>query len=198
MAMIRLRKSKVERITKETVVKVELKIDGKGKNSVETTIPFLDHLISTIAKHSMMDLKLIAKSKDKIVHHIAEDVALTLANAMDKALGNREKIFRFGYAIVPMDDALAFAAVDLVKRQYYTLDLKLSRMNIEGMSKEDLEHFFRSLAQNMNACTHIVVQYGSNDHHKVEAATKALAVALRIASSVDRKGRGVPSTKGAM
>ena len=196
--MNRLRKSRVERTTKETVVKVELNIDGKGKTSVETTIPFLDHLVSTIAKHSMMDLKIVAKSKDKIVHHIAEDVAITLANAMDKALGKRENIFRFGHAIVPMDDALAFAAVDLVKRQYYTVDLKLSRMNIEGMSKEDLEHFFRSLAQNMNACTHIVVQYGSNDHHKVEAATKALAVALRMASSVDRKGRGVPSTKGAM
>ncbi len=196
--MNRLRKSRVERTTKETTVRVELNIDGKGKTSVETTIPFLDHLVSTIAKHSMMDLKIVAKSKDKIVHHIAEDVAITLANAMDKALGNREKIFRFGHAIVPMDDALAFAAVDLVKRQYYTVDLKLNRMNIEGMSKEDLEHFFRSLAQNMNACTHIVVQYGSNDHHKVEAATKALAVALRMASSVDRKGRGVPSTKGAM
>lgn len=196
--MNRLRKSRVERTTKETAVRVELNIDGKGKTSVETTIPFLDHLVSTIAKHSMMDLKIVAKSKDKIVHHIAEDVAITLADAMDKALGNREKIFRFGHAIVPMDDALAFAAVDLVKRQYYTVDLKLNRMNIEGMSKEDLEHFFRSLAQNMNACTHIVVQYGSNDHHKVEAATKALAVALRMASSVDRKGRGVPSTKGAM
>ena len=196
--MSRLRKSRVERATKETVVKVELNIDGKGKTSVETTIPFLDHLVSTIAKHSMMDLKIVAKSKDKIVHHIAEDVAITLANAMDKALGNREKIFRFGHAIVPMDDALAFAAVDLVKRQYHTVDLKLNRMNIEGMSKEDLEHFFHSLAQNMNACTHIVVQYGSNDHHKVEAATKALAVALRMASSVDRKGRGIPSTKGAM
>lgn len=196
--MNRLRKSRAERTTKETTVRVELNIDGKGKTSVETTIPFLDHLVSTIAKHSMMDLKIVAKSKDKIVHHIAEDVAITLANAMDKALGNREKIFRFGHAIVPMDDALAFAAVDLVKRQYYTVDLKLNRMNIEGMSKEDLEHFFRSLAQNMNACTHIVVQYGSNDHHKVEAATKALAVALRMASSLDRKGRGVPSTKGAM
>ena len=106
--MNRLRKTRVERTTKETAVRVELNIDGKGKTSVETTIPFLDHLVSTIAKHSMMDLKIVAKSKDKIVHHIAEDVAITLANAMDKALGNREKIFRFGHAIVPMDDALAF------------------------------------------------------------------------------------------
>lgn len=196
--MIRLRKAKVERTTKETSVKVELNIDGKGNTSIETTIPFLDHLTTTIAKHAMMDLKISAKSKDRIVHHIAEDVAITLANALDKALGNRAKIYRFGYSIVPMDDSLAYAAIDLVKRQYYAVDLKLSRMNIEGMSKEDLEHFFRSLVQNINACIHLNVQYGVNDHHKVEAAIKALAIALRQAASIDKKGRGVPSTKGSM
>lgn len=196
--MKRLRKSKVERQTKETSVRVELNIDGKGNTSVETTIPFLDHLASTIGKHAMMDLKIVAKSKDKIVHHIAEDVAITFANALDKALGNRAKIYRFGHAIVPMDDSLAYAAIDLVKRQYYAIDLKLNRMNIEGMSKEDLEHFFRSFAQNVNACIHLNVQYGENDHHKVEAATKALAVALREAVTIDKKGRGIPSTKGSM
>ena len=196
--MKRLRKSKVERQTKETSVRVELNIDGKGNTSVETTIPFLDHLAGTIGKHAMMDLKIVAKSKDKIVHHIAEDVAITFANALDKALGNRTKIYRFGHAIVPMDDSLAYAAIDLVKRQYYAIDLKLSRMNIEGMSKEDLEHFFRSFAQNVNACIHLNVQYGENDHHKVEAATKALAVALREAVTIDKMGRGMPSTKGSM
>lgn len=196
--MKRLRKSKVERQTKETSVRVELNIDGKGNTSVETTIPFLDHLAGTIGKHAMMDLKIVAKSKDKIAHHIAEDVAITFANALDKALGNRAKIYRFGHAIVPMDDSLAYAAIDLVKRQYYAIDLKLSRMNIEGMSKEDLEHFFRSFAQNVNACIHLNVQYGENDHHKVEAATKALAVALREAVTIDKKGRGIPSTKGSM
>jgi imidazoleglycerol-phosphate dehydratase len=97
-----------------------------------------------------------------------------------------------------MDDSLAYAAIDLIKRQYFTVDLKLSRMNIEGMSKEDLEHFFRSLVQNINACIHVNVQYGENDHHKVEAATKAFAVALREAASIDKKGRGIPSTKGSM
>jgi len=196
--MNRLRKAKIERTTKETSVRVELNIDGRGNTSVETTIPFLDHLVSAIGKHAMIDLKIISKSKDRIVHHIAEDVAITLANALDKALGNRAKIFRFGHAIVPMDDSLAIAAIDMVKRQYHSIDLKLSRMNIEGMSKEDLEHFFRSFAQNINACVHVNVQYGENDHHKVEAAIKALAVALRKAVEVDKKGRGVPSTKGSM
>ncbi len=193
-----LRKSKVERATKETSVRVELNIDGDGKTSIDTTIPFLDHLITSVAQHAMMNLKIVAKSKDRIVHHVAEDVAITFANAVDKALGKREKILRFGYAIVPMDEALAIAAIDLVRREYHNIDLKLGRMNIEGMPKEDLEHFFLSFAQNINGCTHIVVQYGSSDHHKVEAATKALALALRQATSMDKKGRGVPSTKGAM
>lgn len=196
--MNRLRKARVERATKETSVRIELNIDGRGNTSIETTIPFLDHLTGTIAKHAMMDLKITAKSKDRIVHHIAEDVGITLANALDKALGDRARIHRFGHAIVPMDDSLAYAAIDLIKRQYFTVDLKLSRMNIEGMSKEDLEHFFRSLVQNVNACIHVNVQYGENDHHKVEAATKAFAVALREAASIDKKGRGIPSTKGSM
>ncbi len=196
--MNRLRSAKVERTTKETSVKVVLNIDGKGDTSIETTIPFLDHLVGTIAKHAMMDLKIVAKSRDRIVHHIAEDVAITFAKALDKALGDRSRIYRFGHALVPMDDSLAYAAIDFVKREYYAIDLKLSRMNIEGMSKEDLEHFFRSFVQNVNACIHINVQYGESDHHKVEAATKALAVALREAASIDKKGRGIPSTKGSM
>ncbi|MFQ5941581.1 MAG: imidazoleglycerol-phosphate dehydratase [Nitrososphaerales archaeon] len=193
-----LRKAIVERTTKETSVKVELNIDGKGNSSIETSIPFLDHLTGTIAKHAMMDLKIVTKSKDRIVHHITEDVAITFAKAVDKALRDRVNLYRFGHAIVPMDDSLAYAAVDLIKRQYSEIDLKLRRMHIEGMSKEDLEHFFHSFSQNLNACVHINVQYGKNDHHKVEAATKALAVSLREATSIDRKGRGIPSTKGSM
>jgi imidazoleglycerol-phosphate dehydratase len=97
-----------------------------------------------------------------------------------------------------MDEAIAYAAVDLVKRQYHVVDLKLSRSQIEGVSREDLEHFIKSLAQNLNACTHMNVHYGENDHHKVEAAVKAFAVALRMAARIDNQQRGVPSTKGAM
>ena len=193
-----MRRSKLERTTKETSVQVELNIDGKGNSSIETTIPFLDHLVGSIARHAMMNLKIVAISKDRIIHHIAEDVAITFARAIDKALGDRSRVHRFGHAIVPMDDSLAYAAIDLIKRDYYLIDLKLSRMNIEGMSKEDLEHFFRTFVQNINACIHINVQYGESDHHKVEAAIKALAVALREATNIDKKGRFIPSTKGSM
>ena len=192
------RSATVKRRTKETSVSVRINIDGTGVTSVKTGLPFIDHLVTSIGRHSMIDVSLNAKSIDGIVHHLAEDVAISLALAIDKALGDRSRILRFGYAIVPMDESLAYAAVDLVKRQYTVVDLKLTRGEIEGVPREDLEHFAKSLAQNLNACIHLNVQYGENDHHKVEAAIKAFAIAMRMAASVDPKQRGIPSTKGAM
>ena len=192
------RKARVERVTKETEVIVEVNIDGEGQTEVKTGLPFIDHLITAIGKHSMMDINLNGKSNDEIVHHLAEDVAIALAQTIDKALGDRARIVRFGNAMVPMDEALAYVAIDLVKRQYHKIDIKLERASIEGIPREDLEHFCRSLLQGLNACTHMVVEYGDNDHHKVEAALKAFALALRMAASIDGKRKGVPSTKGAM
>jgi imidazoleglycerol-phosphate dehydratase len=192
------RRSKIERVTKETSVSVEVNIDGSGKTRVKTGLPFIDHLITAIGKHAMVDITLSGKSSDGIVHHLAEDVAIALAQAIDKALGDRAGVKRFGYALVPMDEAAAYVTIDLVKRQYQNVVLKLSRDSIEGVPREDLEHFCRSLAQNMNACTHMVVHYGDNDHHKVEAAIKAFAVALRMAIEKDSRRKGIPSTKGAM
>lgn len=192
------RKSTIKRTTKETNVSVSVNLDGSGKTSVKTGINFLDHLIVALGKHSMMDLKVDAKSNDNIEHHLIEDTAITIGNAIDKALGNRSGITRFSYASVPMDESLGEASVDLVKRPYYKLILSIKRTKIEDMSKEDLEHFFQSLLQNMNSCIHLTVKYGDNDHHKVESAIKSLAVALRIAASKDSKQKGIPSTKGKM
>jgi imidazoleglycerol-phosphate dehydratase len=192
------RKARIERVTKETAVNVSVNLDGTGKTHVKTRLSFIDHLITSIGKHAMIDITLNGESKDDIVHHLAEDVAIALAQSIDKALGDRTKITRFGYALIPMDEALAYVSIDLVKRQFYNVQLKLTRDSIEGIPREDLEHFTRSLVQNLNACTHMVVDYGENDHHKVEAALKAFAVALRMASNVDSKRKGVPSTKGAM
>lgn len=191
------RSAKMERITKETSVIVEVNIGGTGKTIVKTTLPFIDHLITAIGKHSMIDIVLTAKSNDGIVHHLVEDVSIALSQTIDKALSDRAKITRFGYAIVPMDESLAYVSVDLVKRQFYNIQLKLTR-DVEGIPREDLEHFLRSLAQNLNACIHIIVKYGVNDHHKIESAIKAFAVALRMAISIDNQMEGVPSTKGAM
>jgi imidazoleglycerol-phosphate dehydratase len=193
------RKARIVRETKETSVTVEVNIDGSGVTKVKTGLPFIDHLITSIGKHAMIDIILTGKSNDGIVHHLTEDIGIALSQAIDKALGDREKIARFGSATVPMDEALAYVAIDLVKRQYQKVELKLERAEIEGIPKEDLEHFVRSLLQNLDACTHVIVQYGENDHHhKVEAALKALALALRISASIDAKRKGVPSTKGAM
>ncbi len=190
--------SKTKRATKETDVVVSVNLDGSGKVVVNTGINFLDHLITSFGKHSMLDLQVKAKSKDKIEHHLIEDTAITIGSAIDKALGNRSGITRFSYASVPMDESLAEASVDLVKRPFSKSTLQIERKTIEDMSKEDIEHFFQSLLQNLNSCIHITVKYGENDHHKIEAAIKSLAVAFRIASSKDKKQKGVPSTKGAM
>jgi imidazoleglycerol-phosphate dehydratase len=192
------RTSKIKRTTKETDVSVNVNLDGQGKISVSTGINFLDHLITAFGKHSMLDMQVKSKSVDKIEHHLIEDTAITIGSAIDKALGNRSGISRFSYASVPMDESLAEASIDLVKRPYSKISLSLKRNKIEGMSKEDIEHFVQSLVQNLNSCIHLTVKYGDNDHHKIEAALKSLAVAFRIASSNDKKQKGIPSTKGAM
>jgi len=193
-----IRQTKIKRETKETSVSVSLNIDGSGKTSVNTGISFLDHLITSFGKHSMLDLTVQAKSKDKIEHHLIEDTAIAIGSSLDKALGSRTGITRFSYASVPMDESLADASLDLIKRPYSKITLLIKRNSIEGISKEDIEHFFKSLTQNLNACIHVTVKYGDNDHHKIEAAIKSLAVAFRNASLTDKKQKGIPSTKGAM
>jgi imidazoleglycerol-phosphate dehydratase len=195
---MKLRKSIIKRQTKETNISVSVNLDGIGKTVISTGINFLDHLIVSFGKHSMMDLKVTAKSNDKIVHHLIEDTAITIGMAIDKALDDRRGITRFSYASVPMDESLAEASIDLVKRPFSELTLLLEGNKIEDISKEDLEHFFTSLLQNLNSCIHLTVKYGSNDHHKAEAAIKSLAVAFRNAISMDKKQKGIPSTKGSM
>lgn len=192
------RKASINRNTKETSVQVSVNIDGFGKTNIKTGINFLDHLIVSFGKHGMMDLKINAKSNDGIEHHLIEDTAISLGQAIDKALGSRVGITRFSYASVPMDESLAEASIDLIKRPFWKSTLLIKRSKIEDVSKEDLEHFFQSLLQNLNSCIHLTVKYGDNDHHKVEAAIKSLAVAFRNASTKDKKQKGIPSTKGSM
>ena len=193
-----IRKAIIKRETKETSVSVSLNLDGSGKTSVDTGISFLDHLITSFGKHAMLDLAVKAKSKDKIEHHLIEDTAIAIGSSIDKALGSRTGITRFSYASVPMDESLAEVSLDLVKRPYSKITLLVKRNNIEGISKEDIQHFFQSLTKNLNSCVHVTVKYGDNDHHKIESAIKSLAVAVRNASLKDKKQKGIPSTKGAM
>jgi imidazoleglycerol-phosphate dehydratase len=146
----------------------------------------------------MMDITLAAKSDDGIMHHLVEDISIAFSQTIDKALFDRSQITRFGYAMIPMDEAMAYASIDLVKRQFCNIQLKLTRDVIEGIPREDLEHFVSSIAQHLNACTHMIIEYGDNDHHKIESAMKAFAISLRMAASIDKKRKEVPSTKGAM
>ncbi|MDB4856950.1 imidazoleglycerol-phosphate dehydratase [Nitrosopumilus sp.] len=192
------RKATINRSTKETTISVSVNIDGTGNTNIKTGINFIDHLITSFGKHGMMDLKVNAKSNDGIEHHLIEDTAITIGQAIDKALSSRRGITRFSYASVPMDESLAEASIDLIKRPFSKLTLSIKRSKIENVSKEDLEHFFQSLLQNLNSCIHLTVKYGDNDHHKVESAIKSLAVGFRTASSYDKKQKGIPSTKGSM
>jgi imidazoleglycerol-phosphate dehydratase len=189
-----MRTDEVYRKTRETEVTIKVNLDGEGKIEVETGVSFFDHLITSFATHSLIDLT--AKVKGDLKHHAIEDLAIGLGEALNKALANREGITRFGYAAIPMDDSLASAAIDLVKRPYAVIDLKLRGKKIEDMATEDIVHFFETLATSLSANIHVWVQYGGNDHHKAEAAIKALALAFKQAIALDPRRKGIPSSKG--
>jgi imidazoleglycerol-phosphate dehydratase len=189
-----MRTEEVYRKTRETEVTVKVNLDGEGKADVNTGMQFLDHMVSSFATHSLIDVT--AKVTGDLKHHEIEDLAICLGEAINKALGKREGLTRFGYAAAPMDCSLAFAAVDLVKRPYFKIDLKLRGKKVEDVATEDIVHFFESFATSLASNVHVFTQYGSNDHHKAEAAIKALALSLRQAAAMDPRRKGVPSSKG--
>lgn len=190
-----MRKVSVKRKTKEVDITVELNVDGKGNAQIQTGIKFLDHMLLTLAKHGLFDLNV--KASGDLTHHISEDVALVIGEALRKAVDTGKGIKRFGCACVPMDESLARASVDLGGRPYIVRNLRLLQQQIEDLKTEDIEHFFDSLVQASKSNIHVTVLYGSNEHHKVEAAFKALALALRSALTVEpRIGDQIPSAKG--
>jgi imidazoleglycerol-phosphate dehydratase len=189
-----MRIGKFKRKSKETSVTVSVNIDGKGKTMINTGVNYLNHILVSLGTHSMIDINISAKGD--LVHHIVEDVAICLGEALKKALGNRQGITRFGHAIVPMDDALAYASIDLVKRSFTVVNLKIEKEGIEDMPREDIYHFIHSLSSSIETNIHLFIEYGENDHHKVEAAFKALALSLRQSISFDSKRKGIPSSKG--
>jgi len=192
-----MRSAQLERKTKETSVQVSVSLDGMGAFETETGIRFLDHMIQSLSTHSLVDIEV--KASGDLQHHIVEDVALTLGSALNKALGDRKGIRRFGYAIVPMDDALALSAVDLVRRPYSSIQFMLERPTIEDTPREDLEHFLPSLSTTLEATIHVKVLDGRNDHHKIEAGVKSFALALRDAIAPDpRRSQQLPTSKGMM
>lgn len=190
----------VERTTRETTVTAELTLDAAGDSSVSTGLGFLDHMLSALAMHARFDLVLRAAGDTNVDdHHTVEDVALTLGQALDRALGDRRGITRFGSAYAPLDEALARVVVDLSGRASASVNLDFRRESIGGVATENLTHFFVSLANAARAAIHVDLIRGENDHHKAEAAFKALALALRSAVAIDpAASSNIPSTKGSL
>jgi len=183
------------RMTTEVQIRARVCLEGPGEFTGSTGSAFMDHMIRTLAKHSSLRIELEAVGDLK--HHIIEDTALVLGEAVHAALGDKKGIKRFGHAYVPMDDALARAVIDLGGRTYSRISLKTKGDSIEDTKVEDILHFLESFASSLRCNLHIKVLYGSNDHHKVEAAVKALAVALREAVSLTGRA-DIPSAKGAI
>jgi len=189
-----MRTAEISRKTEETDIQVKMNLDGSGLAEVNTGLAFLNHMLDSLATHSLIDIT--AKATGDLTHHTIEDVAICLGEALRKALSDSPMIKRFGYALVPMDCSLALAAVDFANRPYVKIDLKLRGKKVEDTPCEDVYHFLESLSMALQANVHIRVEYGSNDHHKVEASFKALALALRHAISIDPRRTGIPSSKG--
>lgn len=192
------RATSLQRRTRETSVDVSLTIDGEGRSEIATGIGFLDHLLGALAKHARFDLTLRCEGDLQIDdHHTAEDCALTLGAALKQALGEARGIQRFGSAYAPLDEALARAVVDVSGRPSATVSLDLRRERIGTMSSEMIPHVIRSLATAAGLTVHVDVLRGENDHHRAEAAFKALALALRAAVTRDGS-EDVASTKGSL
>ena len=195
---MRTRRVELERKTNETAIRLELALDGTGSAEVATGIGFLDHLLTSLARHARFDLRLSCSGDLEVDdHHTAEDCALALGSALDQALGERAGIARFGHAYAPLDEALARAVVDLSGRPCAVAELGLRREALGDLACENIPHVIRSLATTARAAIHLDVLRGENDHHRAEAAFKALALALRSAASLTGEA-DVPSTKGVL
>jgi imidazoleglycerol phosphate dehydratase HisB len=191
--MIMERKSDILRETKETSVKINLNLDGSGKSDITTGFKFIDHMLVLLTRHSGIDLMLNASGD--LTHHIIEDIGISLGEAFIKALGDKKGINRYGYAYIPMDDALARCVLDFSGRKSLILDLKLNEdCDIEDVAVEDIRHFLNSFTENAKMNLHLHVLYGEDQHHKVEASFKALAKAIKEAIKI--VSDEIPSTKG--
>jgi imidazoleglycerol-phosphate dehydratase len=187
----------VTRKTQETDIAITLNLDGSGIADISTGVPMLDHLLSHVAVHGLMDLQVRATGDLEIdAHHTTEDIAIVLGDALARALGDKRGIVRMGHAYVPMDEALAFIAIDLSGRAYAVIDAEFAAPMIGALPTSLIAHFLESLATNARMNLHAKVLYGRDDHHKAEAMFKALGRALAVAAAMDARRSGIASTKG--
>jgi imidazoleglycerol-phosphate dehydratase / histidinol-phosphatase len=196
--LTRLRASVQNRKTKETDIKVELSLDGKGNSSINTGIGFFDHMLEQIARHANINLKIKVNGDLHVdEHHTVEDVGITLGNALSEALGDKRGIKRYGY-FVPMDDSAAVCAIDLGGRTYLNFNCKFEREKVGEFPTELTEEFFRGIASGLKANIYIKAK-AKNDHHKIESIFKAFAKSLNEACRFDERNEGMlPSTKGVL
>ncbi|HTN43332.1 MAG TPA: imidazoleglycerol-phosphate dehydratase HisB [Nitrospiria bacterium] len=195
---MKTRRAEVQRKTTETQVKVRLDLDGTGRSRVQTTMPFLDHMLTLMAKHGRMDLAVMARGDTEVdFHHTVEDIGIVLGEAVSKALRDKKGIKRYGSFSVPMDEAIARVDLDLSGRPYLIYQVPLPRKNkIRDFDVELIEEFFKAFVVHSGTTLHINVPYGKNPHHVLEAIFKAFGRALDLAVQMDARTRGVPSTKG--
>lgn len=194
-----MRQARIERATKETAIALALNVDGTGKAEIATGIGFLDHMLTLLAGHGLFDLAVKVTGDLHIDdHHTAEDTLICLGKALDQALGDRRGIARTAHSYVPMDESLALVAVDLGGRPYCVFQADFATPRVGTLGTDLIFHLFETLAIHARLNLHARVEYGRNDHHKVEALFKALARALDAATRVDPRREGVPSTKGTL
>jgi imidazoleglycerol-phosphate dehydratase len=193
------RQAAIHRKTRETDITVRLDLDGEGRSTVETGIPFLNHMLELFSKHSLMDLEIKAGGDlDVDYHHTVEDLGLVLAEALDQALGDRKGIVRYGWSYVPMDDALSRAVVDLGGRPYLVYEVANRTRKIRDFDLRVVREFWQAFCVKGRLNLHVAQLYGQDPHHAYESLFKAVARALAAACARDPRVRGVPSSKGMM
>jgi imidazoleglycerol-phosphate dehydratase len=195
----RVRQAAITRKTKETDITLDINLDGTGGSTISTGVGFFDHMLTHLAKHSLCDLNVQASGDLHIdAHHTVEDVSLVLGAAIEQALGDKRGIFRYGWASIPMEDTLAYVALDLCGRPAFVFNVAFPTPKVGDFDVELISEALRSLANTAKMNLHVNVPYGSNSHHIAEAIFKALAKALRQAVAADPRNPDVPSTKGTL
>lgn len=193
------RKAMIERKTKETEIAMTLKLDGMGKSEVKTGVGFLDHMFTSFAKHGYFDLELKASGDLEVdAHHTVEDCGIVLGNAISKALGDKKGISRYGYFVLPMDEALVLCSIDLCGRPYFSMDASFKGDFVGDMDTQLVKEFFYAVSYSGSMNLHIKVLAGDNDHHIIEAMFKAFGKALDMATAIEPRCVDVPSTKGSL
>ena len=194
-----MRTATITRTTKETDISLQLNLDGSGQTSLNTGVGFFDHMLDALSRFALLDLTLTCQGDIQVdAHHTVEDVGICLGRAIREALGDRAGIRRVGSAYLPMDEALAFAAIDISGRPYLAFDAEFTAPMVGAFDTQLAEEFFRAVAVNAGLTVHVKVLAGRNDHHKLEALFKAFGLALRDAAAVDPRVTGVLSTKGSL